>query len=191
MSLPKCWVFGRVAKVVTLDLRGSTAVFYKGKWSKFLLWCHGQNLFPCNATVQQIAEFFLCLRRELKLLVFTVKGYHIALNHVFSLASVYLMANYIISMMFCSFEKAFPPCEVKPLEWNGTFLWFYGALLVCLMSPLNCPWISTLPGRCTSYLFLHQPRGLVSYMASLSTFSIHRVGDPVLFPTFQTLSPRL
>ena len=84
-------------KVVTSDLRGSTAAFCQGKWFRFLYWCCGWNLSLFKAIVQQIAEFFLYLCQDLKLLVPLVKGYHAALNHVFSLAEVDLAANTVIS----------------------------------------------------------------------------------------------
>ena len=103
---------GKVVEVVAADLRGSTAAIYQGKWSRFLYWCHGQNLSPCKATVHQVVEFFLNLRRELKLLVPAVKSYHVALNLVSSLASVDLAANHIICRIFRSFKKSCPPCEV-------------------------------------------------------------------------------
>ena len=55
---------------------------------------------------------------ELKLSVTAVKGYRVALSHVFSLAGVDLATNRIISRMFCSFKKSCPPREITPLEWN-------------------------------------------------------------------------
>ena len=93
-----------IVEVFALDLRASTAAIYQRKWSRFLHWCHRQNLSPCKVTVQQIAEFFLYLRRELKLLVPAVNGYRAACDSVFSLTCVDLAANRITSKMLCSFE---------------------------------------------------------------------------------------
>ena len=65
----------------------------------------GQNLSPFKATVQQIAEFFLYLHRELKMSIPAVKGHCAVLTHVFSLAGVDLAANHIISRLVRSFEN--------------------------------------------------------------------------------------
>ena len=105
-------------KVDTLDFRGSAAALYQGKWSRFLHGCHGQNLSPCKATVPQIAELFLCLWRKLKLSLPAVKGYHAALNYIFSLVGLDLAAIRVVNRIFRSFEKMCPPREVKSLEWN-------------------------------------------------------------------------
>ena len=88
--------------------------------------------------VHQEEEFFLYLLRELKLLVFAVKGYHAAVNHVL-LAEVDLAANQIISRMSRSFEKPCPPREVKPPEWKLSLV------LMILRNPVSCRQISTLP----------------------------------------------
>ena len=76
-----------------MDLRRSTACFHKRKWSKFFQWCRGRNIAPCKATVQQIAEFFLYLRKELKLLVLAIRTYKATLSHVCSLKNLDLTAN--------------------------------------------------------------------------------------------------
>ena len=81
-------------------------MFYQGKWSGFLHWCHGWNLSPCKASIPQKAEFFLYLHRELKLLVPAVKSYCSVLNHVFSLAGLDLADNHIICRMYHSLEKS-------------------------------------------------------------------------------------
>ena len=80
--------------MVSLDLRGSTACRYQGKWSGFLSWCRGKNIAPCKATALQIAEFFLSLCR---VIIPAIKGYRSALDHVFTLASTDLAANSVIS----------------------------------------------------------------------------------------------
>ena len=72
----------------------------------------------CEATSQQIAEFFLYFHGELKLLVSVVRVCRAALNHVFLLVCVELAANRIISRMFRSFERLCPPLEIKPPYWN-------------------------------------------------------------------------
>ena len=74
---------------------------------------------------------------------------------------------------------------------NGTVLWLFGALRGCLMSPLSWPRINTLLGRHAFYLLSRQPKGLLSYTAFPSAFTIREVGGPAPFPTFQTLLRRL
>ena len=60
------------------------------------------------------------LLRELKLSVAAVKGYQSAINYAFSLTGLDLTANKVIIRKFSSFEKMWPPKEVKPPEWNLT-----------------------------------------------------------------------
>ena len=45
-----------------------------------------------------------------------------ALNHVFSLTGMDLVSNTMVSRMFRSFEKSCPPWEVRPLDWNLSFI---------------------------------------------------------------------
>ena len=63
------------------------------------------------------SEIFLYLQVELKLLVAVVKGYRAALNHVFSLAGIDLAARRVISLLFHSFKRSCPPCEIRPPDW--------------------------------------------------------------------------
>ena len=100
--------FFREVVEVTSDLKGSTAALYQGKWSRFLIWCRGQNLSPRKVTITQIAKLFLYLWRELKFSVPAVKGYFVALIYVFSLAGLYLPSNHVISRMLCIFKKTCP-----------------------------------------------------------------------------------
>ena len=94
------------AEVVTTDLRESTVCLYQGKWSKFLHWCHRRNIAPCKATVQQVAEFFLYLQKEVRLLLPAVKGYRVTFNLVFTRAGMDLATNRVISKMCSSFKKS-------------------------------------------------------------------------------------
>ena len=110
--------FREVAELVASDLRDSTAAVYLGNWSRVFHWCFGRNLAPCKPTIQQIAEFFLYLHHDLKLLVPSVKGYCAALNHVFLLTRVDLAANKVIGRVLHSFEKSCPPREIWPPELN-------------------------------------------------------------------------
>ena len=108
---------GKVVEVVAADLRGSTAAIYQGKWSRFLYWCHGLNLSPCKATVHQVVEFFLNLRRELKLLVPAVKSYHVALNLVSSLALRWLVSIWQPIILFAGYSAA-SRSPVLPVRFN-------------------------------------------------------------------------
>ena len=108
-----------VTEVASTDLRKSTACLYQGKCSRFLHWCHGRNIAPCKATIQQLAEFFLYLYRELKLTVSTIKGYRSAFNDV-CLHSAWLrfFLEQAHKRMFCSFEKSCPLREITLPKWN-------------------------------------------------------------------------
>ena len=100
-----------IAEAVALNLQDPQHVFTRESGV-------AEGISPCKATVLQLAEFFLYQQRELKPSVPVVKGYQVALNHVFSLAGMDLTANEIISRMLSSFKKIYLPGEVKPLEWN-------------------------------------------------------------------------
>ena len=58
-----------VAKVAVADLRHSTTALYQSKWSRFLHWYHKRDVIPCKASVQQVGEFSLYMRRDLGLFV--------------------------------------------------------------------------------------------------------------------------
>ena len=68
--------------------------------------------------VPQIDEIFLCFHQELGLSVPAVKGYRAAVNYAFSLTGMDLAASTIVSRMFRSFERSFPPQEIRPPDWN-------------------------------------------------------------------------
>ena len=81
-------------------------------WNKY---CFMQG--HCTA-VQQMAEFLLYLWKELRLSLPVVKGYRAALNRVFTVAGMHLIASRVISRLFSSFEKTCLPREIKPPDWN-------------------------------------------------------------------------
>ena len=105
-----------------MNLRCSTAALYQSKWTRFLGWCDRWGVDPCKASVLQIAEFFLYLSQELNLSVPAVKGYLAALNPVFSLTGMDLAAITVVSRMFRSFERLCPPLEIRPPDWNLSFV---------------------------------------------------------------------
>ena len=118
-----------VVQVTVAELRHSTAALYQSKWSRFLGWCDRQGVFPCKASVPQIAEVFLYLRQELCLSVPAVKGCQAAQNHVFSLTGMDLAASTVVSRMFHSFERSCSPQEMWPPDWNLSLV------LLCLSQP--------------------------------------------------------
>ena len=87
-------------------------------WTGFLSWCDRRDVDPCEASVPQIADFFLYLRQELSLSVPAVKGYRAALNLVFSLTGMDLAASTVVFKMFHSFKRSCPLREIRPLDWN-------------------------------------------------------------------------
>ena len=94
------------------------AALYQSKWSQFLSQCHQRDINPCKASLPQVAEFFFYLCCCHGLSVPAVKGYWVALNHVFSLTGTDLASNLVVSGMFCSFEKSCLALEVRPPDWN-------------------------------------------------------------------------
>ena len=107
-----------VANVAAADLRCSTATLYWLKWSRCFSWCHRRDIDLCQASVLQVAEVFFYLSRDLGLSVPALKGYGVALYHVFLLTGMDLASNPVVSRMFCSFEKSCPLWEVRPSDWN-------------------------------------------------------------------------
>ena len=73
------------------------------------------------------------MQRELKLLVYAIKGYRSVFNHVFALAGTDLAAKRILSRMFSSFEKTCPRREVKPPKQDLSMV-HTEALLICHMN---------------------------------------------------------
>ena len=59
--------FSEEVAEVTSSLRKSAACIYQEKWTLFIHWCRGRNIASCKATLQQLAEFFQYLQKELKL----------------------------------------------------------------------------------------------------------------------------
>ena len=59
-----------------------------------------------------MAEFFLFFCQELGLSVPAVKGYRVALNHVFSFTEMDLAASTVVSRMFLSFKRSCPLREI-------------------------------------------------------------------------------
>ena len=94
-----------VGEVVATDLRRFTSFLYQQKWSRFVQWCHGRIMVPCEVTDKQIAEVFQYLLLELKLFIRAIKGYRSALNNVFTLAGIDLTVSKVISRMFSSFKN--------------------------------------------------------------------------------------
>ena len=82
-----------VVNVAASDLMCSTTALYQSKLSQFLHWCRRWDLAPYKASIQQIADLFLCLRHNLKLSVLAVKNYGMARNYVFSLTGMDLASS--------------------------------------------------------------------------------------------------
>ena len=66
----------------------------------------GIHYCSIEATIQQVAEFFLYLHRGLSLFAITGRWYRSACNHVFTLSGMGLVTDRVVSRMLSSFEKA-------------------------------------------------------------------------------------
>ena len=53
-----------VAQRLAISPRQSSAGVYESKWKVFGEWCHVKQINPVKATVQQLADFLICLRRR-------------------------------------------------------------------------------------------------------------------------------
>ena len=47
-----------------------------------------------------------------------MKSYWAALNYVLLLTEMNLAASPVVSRMFCSFKRSYPPLEMRPPNWN-------------------------------------------------------------------------
>ena len=106
-----------VAEIITKDLRKSMASLYQGSHQNIFVGIVQRMLLQDCCPTDNI-EFFLYVRRELKLTVLAIKGYGSTLDQVFILTGSDLASNRIISRMFSSFKKSFVPREIKAPEWN-------------------------------------------------------------------------
>ena len=52
------------AREMSSSVWTSSADVYQGKWAIFCGWCHQRGLSPVDASIQQIADFLIYLRRE-------------------------------------------------------------------------------------------------------------------------------
>ena len=95
------------------------------------------NITLCKTAVQQIAEFFLYLPKELKLTVSAIKGYRSAVNHVYTLGGTDLASNRIISRMFSSIEKS---REFTIAVHRGDSGMYVTELQITLDEPLSLKW---------------------------------------------------
>ena len=97
-----------------LHRRLSSSEVYECKWKTFTGWCPGRNLDPVRACIQDLADFFVFLRRDKGLSISAIKGYRSTLSQVFGLKDMDLTLSRELSMLFRSFEKSCSPKEIKP-----------------------------------------------------------------------------
>ena len=69
-------------------------------------------LSPSKASLQQIADFFVYLRRDKSPSIPPVTGYQAALSHIYALVSTNRAKNRVISLLFRSFNKPCLPHEI-------------------------------------------------------------------------------
>ena len=79
-------------------------------------WYRGRNLNP----IEPLSGFsrFLRLRKNKDLSLYAIKVYRSALGQVFGMKDMDLTLARELSMLFKSFEKSWPPREMKPPQWD-------------------------------------------------------------------------
>ena len=116
-----------VAETIASDLRRFSACLYQGKWSRFIHWCLERNIFPCKATVLQVAKIFLYLRRELKLS-------SPAVNHqVMSPKSARLSIGWAVILAICNkklFRLSLSKIGTSP-SFSAILIFYYGVRKRC------------------------------------------------------------
>ena len=99
-------------------IRTFTSHLYQGQWMLFCGWCLGMGVSSVNATIPVIVDFLVRLRRDKGLSVSAGKGYLSALNSVFALKGMDLVASREISMLIRSFSKSARPEELHQPAWD-------------------------------------------------------------------------
>lgn len=109
--------------------RKSTLSIYEGKWKCFLRWCHSRGIDSINATIPQLAEFFIDLFQEdlgggRKRAVKTIEGFRSALSMVFTSHGRDIGNAPAISQLMKNFSLERPVHRRLVPQWNLALVLF-------------------------------------------------------------------
>ena len=94
---------------------------YEAKWNGFCTWCEEHGFSAMHPTVPIIAEFFLFLFSEKKLLPQTIEGYRSALSMKLD-ADLELGSNKELKRLIQSFYKSRPKTSRHIPSWDLTLV---------------------------------------------------------------------
>ena len=119
VSLEKKGFSQKVTSRILSPIRKSSKSVYEAKWNGFCTWCEEHGFSAMHPTVPIIAEFFLFLFSEKKLLPQTIEGYRSALSMKLD-ADLELGSNKELKRLIQSFYKSKPKTTRHIPSWDLT-----------------------------------------------------------------------
>jgi integrase len=114
------------AERISKPVKPSTTNVYEGKWRGFCNWCNTRHINPTEASIPQLADFFLSLH-EKGLAISTIEGYRTAINKVVQVTQeVDIGQDVHLSNLIANFNRALPK------EINGLPKWDLALVLKAL-----------------------------------------------------------
>ena len=121
VSLEKKGFSQEVTSRILSPIRKSSKSVYEAKWNGFCTWCEEHGFSAMHPTVPIIAEFFLFLFSEKKLLPQTIEGYRSALSMKLD-ADLELGSNKELKRLIQSFYKSRPKTSRHIPSWDLTLV---------------------------------------------------------------------
>ena len=121
VSLEKKGFSEEVSKRILSPIRKSSKAVYEAKWNCFNTWCEEHCYSAMHTTVPIIAEFFLFLFSDKKLLPQTIEGYRSALSMKLD-ADLELGSNKELRRLIQSFYKSRPKASRHLPSWDLTLV---------------------------------------------------------------------
>ena len=121
VSLEKKGFSEEVSKRILSPIRKSSKAVYEAKWNCFNTWCEEHGNSAIHTTVPIIAEFFLFLFSDKKLLPQTIEGYRSALSMKLD-ADLELGSNKELRRLIQSFYKSRPKASRHLPSWDLTLV---------------------------------------------------------------------
>ena len=121
VSLEKKGFSQEVTSRILSPIRKSSKSVYEAKWNGFCTWCEEHGFSAMHPTVPIIAEFFLFLFSEKKLLPQTIEGYRSALSMKLD-ADLELGSNKELKRLIQSFYNSRPKTSRHIPSWDLTLV---------------------------------------------------------------------
>ena len=110
---------GTVAQYAAAPQRRSSLRLYQSHWRAFSTWCTERDLDPCEATVQQIADFLVFLHEVKKFAPSTIANYRSSIASTLGTRDgVPLSFHPCLSQLLKAFATSRPPSRPRVPEWD-------------------------------------------------------------------------